>query len=394
MPAPGVRYGPVFSEAMEIPFNQPHQHGPELDYIRDAIQRAHLCGDGYYTKKCRELLAERIGAGKVLLVHSGTAALEMAALLIDCRPGDEIIMPSYTFVSTANAFVLRGGVPVFVDIRPDTQNIDETLIEAAITDRTRAICVVHYAGVACEMDAIMEIAERHRLYVIEDAAQGVGSCYRGRRLGSIGHLGCYSFHETKNVISGEGGALLVNDPSLMERAEIIREKGTNRARFFRGQVDKYTWVDVGSSYLPGEMTAAYLYAQLEHGQEINGERLKWWNMYHRALAPLEEQGVLRRPCVPEHCTHNAHMYYVLLRSMEERTRLINKLAEHGIKAVFHYIPLHSSPAGMRFGRSAGAMPHTDRTSDTLLRLPLYYDLGEEGCREVLRAGFGLEGVES
>ena len=297
MPAPGVRYGPVFSEAMEIPFNQPHQHGPELDYIRDAIQRAHLCGDGYYTKKCHELLAERTGAGKVLLVHSGTAALEMAALLIDCRPGDEIIMPSYTFVSTANAFVLRGGVPVFVDIRPDTQNIDETLIEAAITDRTRAICVVHYAGVACEMDAIMEIAGRHRLYVIEDAAQGVGSCYRGRRLGSIGHLGCYSFHETKNVISGEGGALLVNDPSLMERAEIIREKGTNRARFFRGQVDKYTWVDVGSSYLPGEMTAAYLYAQLEHGQEINGERLKWWNMYHRALAPLEEQGVLRRPCV-------------------------------------------------------------------------------------------------
>ena len=244
------------------------------------------------------------------------------------------------------------------------------------------------------MDAIMEIAERHRLYVIEDAAQGVGSCYRGRRLGSIGHLGCYSFHETKNIFSGEGGALLVNDPSLMERAEIIREKGTNRARFFRGQVDKYTWVDVGSSYLPGEMTSAYLYAQLEHGQEINGERLKWWNMYHRTLAPLEEQGVLRRPCVPEHCTHNAHMYYVLLRSMEERTRLINKLAEHGIKAVFHYIPLHSSPAGMRFGRSAGAMPHTYRTSDTLLRLPLYYDLGEEGCREVLRAGFGLEGVES
>ena len=240
MPAPGVRHGPVFSEAMEIPFNQPHQHGPELDYIRDAIQRAHLCGDGYYTKKCHELLAERTGARKVLLVHSGTAALEMAALLIDCRPGDEIIMPSYTFVSTANAFVLRGGVPVFVDIRPDTQNIDETLIEAAITDRTRAICVVHYAGVACEMDAIMEIAGRHRLYVIEDAAQGVGSCYRGRRLGSIGHLGCYSFHETKNVISGEGGALLVNDPSLMERAEIIREKGTNRARFFRGQVDKYT----------------------------------------------------------------------------------------------------------------------------------------------------------
>lgn len=378
---------------MEIPFNQPHKHGPELDYIRDAIQRAHLCGDGYYTKKCHELLMERTGAGKALLVHSGTAALEMAALLIDCRPGDEIIMPSYTFVSTANAFVLRGGVPVFVDIRPDTQNIDETLIEAAITDRTRAICVVHYAGVACEMDTIMEIARRHHLYVIEDAAQGVGSCYRGRRLGSIGHLGCYSFHETKNVISGEGGALLVNDPELMERAEIIREKGTNRAKFFRGQVDKYTWVDVGSSYLPGEMTAAYLYAQLEHGQEINGERLKWWNMYHRALEPLEKQGVLRRPCVPEHCAHNAHMYYILLNSLEERTSLIGKLAECGIKAVFHYIPLHSSPAGVRFGRCAGPMPHTDRTSETLLRLPLYYDLGEEGCREVLRAGFGLEEFE-
>ena len=377
-----------------IDFNRPAIVGNELKYIQDAVAQGMLCGDGKYTKLCSEWMKKRFDVNQVFLTTSCTHALEMAAFLCDIQPGDEVIMPSYTFVSTADAFVLRQAKIVFVDIRPDTQNIDETLIEAAITDRTRAICVVHYAGVACEMDAIMEIAERHRLYVIEDAAQGVGSCYRGRRLGSIGHLGCYSFHETKNVISGEGGALLVNDPSLMERAEIIREKGTNRARFFRGQVDKYTWVDVGSSYLPGEMTAAYLYAQLEHGQEINGERLKWWNMYHRALAPLEEQGVLRRPCIPEHCTHNAHMYYVLLRSMEERTRLINKLAEHGIKAVFHYIPLHSSPAGMRFGRSAGAMPHTDRTSDTLLRLPLYYDLGEEGCREVLRAAFGLEGVES
>lgn len=384
---PQVSFG-----AMNIPFNQPHEHGPELDYIRDAIHCAHLSGDGKYTRKCHELLVERTGAKKALLVHSGTAALEMAALLIDCRPGDEIIMPSYTFVSTANAFVLRGAVPVFVDIRPDTQNIDETLIEAAITERTRAICVVHYAGVACEMGTIMDIAHRHHLYVIEDAAQGVGSSYKGRKLGSIGHLGCYSFHETKNVICGEGGALLVNDPAFMERAEIIREKGTNRSKFFRGQVDKYTWVDVGSSYLPGEMTAAYLYAQLEYGKEINGERRKWWNMYHQALEPLEKAGVLKRPCVPEDCMHNAHMYYILLNSLEERTRLIGKLAEEGIKAVFHYIPLHSAPAGVKFGRTAGSMACTDHTSDTLLRLPLYYDLGAEGCRRVLKAGFGVEGA--
>lgn len=380
--------------AMNIPFNQPHEHGPELEYIRDAIRRAHLSGDGHYTRKCHELLMERTGAKKVLLVHSGTAALEMAALLIDCRPGDEIIMPSYTFVSTANAFVLRGAVPVFVDIRPDTQNMDETLIEAAITERTRAICVVHYAGVACEMDAIMDIARRHCLYVIEDAAQGVGSFYKGRRLGSIGHLGCYSFHETKNVISGEGGALLLNDDSLAERAEIIREKGTNRSRFFRGQTDKYTWVDIGSSYLPGEMTAAYLFAQLESEMEINEERLKWWNMYHRALEPLEKEGVLKRPCIPENCTNNAHMYYILLPSLEERSLLMDKLKEQGVTSVFHYIPLHSSPAGVRFGRSHGDLPHTDRTSDTLLRLPLYYDLGEEGCLRVLKAAFGLEDSEA
>lgn len=376
---------------MNIPFNKPHEHGPELEYIRDAIQRAHLCGDGYYTKRCHDLLAERTGARKALLVHSGTAALEMAALLIDCRPGDEIIMPSFTFVSTANAFVLRGGVPVFVDIRPDTQNIDGTLIEAAITERTKAICVVHYAGVACDMDAIMEIARRHNLYVIEDAAQGVGSSYKGARLGAIGHLGCYSFHETKNVISGEGGALLINDPVFLDRAEIIREKGTNRARFFRGQVDKYTWVDVGSSYLPGEMTAAYLYAQLEHDAEINDKRMEWWNLYHRALEPLEQAGVLKRPVIPDGCDHNAHMYYVLLNSLEERTRLIEKLAGSGIKAVFHYIPLHSSPAGVRFGRTTGELPFTDHTSETLLRLPLYYDLGEDGCRQVLKVGFGLDG---
>ena len=378
-----------------IPFNAPPVVGTELDYMQAAMNSGKLCGDGGFTRRCQQWLEQHFGSEKVLLTPSCTASLEMAALLLDIQPGDEVIMPSYTFVSTANAFVLRGAKIVFVDIRPDTMNIDETLIEAAITDKTRAIVPVHYAGVACEMDTIMALATKHNLFVVEDAAQGVMSTYKGRALGTIGHIGCFSFHETKNYTAGgEGGATLINDKKLVERAEIIREKGTNRSQFFRGQVDKYTWVDVGSSYLPGEMTAAYLYAQLEHGQEINGERLKWWNMYHRALAPLEEQGVLRRPCVPEHCTHNAHMYYVLLRSMEERTRLINKLAEHGIKAVFHYIPLHSSPAGMRFGRSAGAMPHTDRTSDTLLRLPLYYDLGEEGCREVLRAGFGLEGVES
>lgn len=375
---------------MTIPFNHPHQHGSELEYIQDVFQRAHLSGDGYYTKKCHELLEAQTGTQKALLVHSGTAALEMAALLIDCQPGDEIIMPSYTFVSTANAFVLRGGVPVFVDIRSDTQNLDEALIEEAITPRTKAICVVHYAGVGCEMDAIMKIAEKHGLYVIEDAAQGVGSFYKGRSLGSIGHLGCYSFHETKNIIAGEGGALLINDPALMERSEIIREKGTNRARFFRGQVDKYTWVDVGSSYLPCELTAAYLSAQLEHGDAINAERLRWWDIYHRALAPLEEAGKLQRPFVPDGCDHNAHMYYILLPSLEERTGLIARLAEEGIKAVFHYIPLHSSPAGRKFGRAVGDMLCTDHTGDTLLRLPLYYDLGEEGCRKVLKAGFGIE----
>ena len=376
-----------------IDFNRPAIVGKELTYIKDAVDQGMLCGDGKYTKLCSAWMKERFQVNQVFLTTSCTHALEMAAFLCDIEPGDEVIMPSYTFVSTADAFVLRGARIVFVDIRPDTMNMDENLIEQAITERTKAIVPVHYAGVACEMDAIMALAEKYHLKVVEDAAQGVEAYYHGKALGTIGDFGCYSFHETKNVISGEGGALLVNDPELMERAEIIREKGTNRAKFFRGQVDKYTWVDVGSSYLPGEMTAAYLYAQLEHGQEINGERLKWWNMYHRALEPLEKQGVLRRPCVPEHCAHNAHMYYILLNSLEERTSLIGKLAECGIKAVFHYIPLHSSPAGVRFGRCAGPMPHTDRTSETLLRLPLYYDLGEEGCREVLRAGFGLEEFE-
>ncbi len=374
---------------MNIPFNKPHEHGPELEYIRDAISRGHLSGDGYYTKLCHEWLEHRTGAKKALLTHSGTAALEMAALLLDCGPGDEVIMPSFTFVSTANAFVLRGATPVFVDIRPDTQNIDETLIEAAITERTKVICVVHYAGVACEMDTIMDIARRHGLYVVEDAAQGVCATYKGRALGSIGHLGCYSFHETKNLISGEGGALLVNDDAFVERAEIIREKGTNRSRFFRGQVDKYTWVDIGSSYLPGEMTAAYLYAQLTYAEEINAMRMKLWNMYDEALAPLEEQGLLRRPIIPADCGHNAHMYYILLPSIEKRAALIDRLADEGIKAVFHYIPLHSAPAGLQYGRTPAPMPHTDRTSDTLLRLPLFPDLGESGVGRVLDAAFGI-----
>ncbi len=374
---------------MNIPFNKPHAHGPELQYIRDAISRAHLSGDGYYTKKCHEYLESVTGAKKALLTQSGTAALEMAALLIDCGPGDEIIMPSYTFVSTANAFVLRGAKPVFTDIRPDTKNMNETLIEAAVTERTKAICVVHYAGVACEMDAIMDIARRHGLYVIEDAAQGFGAAYKGRPLGSIGHLGCYSFHETKNVISGEGGALLINDEAFIERAEIIREKGTNRSRFFRGQVDKYTWVDIGSSYLPSEITAAYLYGQLYYGDVINAERMRLWNMYHAALEPLEEQGLLKRPCIPAECSHNAHMYYIQLPSCVERNELIEKLAAADIKAVFHYIPLHSAPAGLKYGRTPAPMPHTDNTADTLVRLPLFYDLGESGVSRVLEAAFGI-----
>lgn len=351
--------------------------GRELWYIAQAHANGHLAGDGEFTNKCHIWLETSAGALKALLSHSCTAALEMAAILADIQPGDEVIMPSYTFVSTANAFVLRGGVPVFIDIRPDTLNIDEKLIEDAITPRTKAIVPVHYAGVACEMDTIVEIANRRNLLVIEDAAQGVMSAYKGKPLGCIGHLGAYSFHETKNIISGEGGALLINDKSFVERSEIIREKGTNRSQFFRGQIDKYTWVDIGSSYLPGEVIAAFLWAQMEEAQSITQKRLDIWHQYHEALFSLEIAGKLRRPIIPKSCRHNAHMYYILLESQEKRAEIIGRLKELGVHAVFHYVPLHSSPAGMKYGRVSGELRHTINLADRLLRLPLWVGMGEK-----------------
>jgi dTDP-4-amino-4,6-dideoxygalactose transaminase len=361
---------------MNIPFNKPYMTGKELGYISQAHARGHLAGDGAFTKQCNAWLEHRIGARKALLTHSCTAALEMAAILADLQPGDEVIMPSFTFVSTANAFVLRGGVPVFVDIRPDTLNIDETKIDAAVTARTRAIVVVHYAGVGCAMDAIMETARKHKLLVIEDAAQGIMSAYKGHPLGAIGHLATVSFHETKNIISGEGGALLVNAEQFMERAEIIREKGTNRSQFFRGQVDKYTWVDLGSSYLPGEITGAFLWAQMEEAEAITKRRLQMWETYHQGLAPLEEMGKIRRPIVPAECRHNAHMYYLLLPDLQRRTEFIARLKENDIGAVFHYVPLHDSPMGIKHCRTAGELPVTRETSDRLVRLPLWLGLEE------------------
>jgi dTDP-4-amino-4,6-dideoxygalactose transaminase len=369
--------------ATNIPFNKPYMTGRELWYIAQAHTNGHLAGDGMFTKKCHAWLEDRTGAHKALLTHSCTAALDMAAILADIRPGDEVIMPSYTFVSTANAFVLRGGIPVFVDIRPDTLNIDETKIEAVITPRTKAIVPVHYAGVACEMDAIMNIAQRHKLLVIEDAAQAVMSAYKGKPLGAIGHLGAYSFHETKNIISGEGGALLVNDDRFTDRAEIIREKGTNRSQYFRGQIDKYSWVDIGSSYLPGEVIAAFLWAQMEEAQNITQKRLDIWHRYHEVLAPLEDAGKLRRPIIPEGCQHNAHMYYILLESLEKRTDVIAQLNEQGVNAVFHYVPLHSSPAGRKYGRVNGEMTHTNDMADRLLRLPMWVGLTEEQQDKVI-----------
>jgi dTDP-4-amino-4,6-dideoxygalactose transaminase len=368
---------------MRIPFNKPYMTGKELWYIAQAHSLGHLAGDGSFTKKCHGWLETNTGTRKALLTHSCTAALEMAALLADLKPGDEVIMPSYTFVSTANAFVLRGAVPVFVDIRPDTMNIDETKIEAAITDRTRVIVPVHYAGVGCEMDTIMAIARKYELLVIEDAAQGVMSTYKGRPLGSIGHMGAFSFHETKNVISGEGGALLVNDASMVERAEVIREKGTNRSQFFRGQVDKYTWVDIGSSYLPGELIAAFLWAQMEEADAITRQRIALWNTYHQWMANSEAEGRLRRPIIPAHCAHNAHMYYLLLPDLEARTRFIERLKEADIICVFHYVPLHSAPAGQRYGRVHGDMTVTNEMSDRLVRLPLWLGL-EAHQTEVIR----------
>jgi dTDP-4-amino-4,6-dideoxygalactose transaminase len=371
----------------KIPFNRPYMTGKELDYIAEAHANGHLSGDGPFTRRCNAWLERATGAHRALLTHSCTAALEMAALLANLAPGDEVIMPSFTFVSTANAFVLRGAVPVFVDIRADTLNLDESLVEAAITSRTRAICVVHYAGVGCEMDAINALAERHGLLVIEDAAQGIMADYKGRALGALGHLAALSFHETKNLISGEGGALLINDPRFSERAEIIREKGTNRSQFFRGQVDKYTWVDVGSSYLPGEIVAAFLAAQMDEAERITNERLAIWGRYHAALADLEAAGRLRRPIIPAHCRHNAHMYYLLLPDLGSRTRFIDALKCNGIQPVFHYIPLHSSPAGKRYGRASGSLDITDSVSDRLVRLPLW--LGDMEQQRVIEAVRGF-----
>lgn len=372
-----------------IRFNRPFMTGKELSFIEQAHQNGHLSGDGPFTKECHTWLRESTGAKTALLTHSCTAALEMAALLLRLQPGDEVIMPSFTFVSTASAFALRGAVPVFVDIRPDTLNIDETLIEQAITTRTKAICVVHYAGVSCEMDEIMLVAQRHGLRVVEDAAQGIMSSYRGRPLGTIGDLGAFSFHETKNIISGEGGALLCRDEEFGEAAEIIREKGTNRSRFFRGQVDKYTWVDVGSSYLPGEITAAFLSAQMQEAEEITQRRLDIWNQYHAWALQHEQSDRLRRPIVPEHCTHNAHMYYMLLPSLEHRTRFIDALKARGVQAVFHYIPLHSSPAGLACGRTHGDLTVTNDISERLVRMPLWLGLESEMAHVLKQADEAL-----
>lgn len=362
---------------MTIPFNKPYLGGKELWYIAQSHAKGQMAGDGSFTKQCQAWLEQRTGTRKALLTHSCTAALEMAAILADLQPGDEVIMPSYTFVSTANAFALRGAVPVFVDIRPDTLNLDERKIEAAITPRTRAIAPVHYAGVGCDMDAIMAIGERHGLLIIEDAAQGVLARYRDRPLGAIGHLGAFSFHETKNIISGEGGALLINDPALAARAEIIREKGTNRSQFFRGQVDKYTWVDIGSSYLPGEIIAAFLWAQMEEADAITARRLALWERYHAAFGPLERAGRVRRPVIPDGCGHNAHMFYLLLRDLDDRTAFIQAMRGMDIHCVFHYVPLHSAPHGQKVGRAADDLAVTTDLADRLVRLPLWLGLEEQ-----------------
>ncbi|WP_299479833.1 dTDP-4-amino-4,6-dideoxygalactose transaminase [uncultured Roseibium sp.] len=367
-----------------IPFNWPHMTGKELYYIADAHFKGRLAGDGPFTKLCHAWIEQNSGCSKALLTHSCTAALEMAALLLDIEPGDEVIMPSYTFVSTANAFVLRGGVPVFVDIREDTLNLDERLLEAAITPRTRAIVPVHYAGVGCEMDAILSIARKHGLHVVEDAAQGVMASYKDRMLGSIGDLGTYSFHETKNVISGEGGALLVNDETLSVRAEIIREKGTDRSRFFRGEIDKYSWQEVGSSFLPGELIAAFLWAQLEEAQKITEQRLANWHYYHDLMEPLEASGILRRPIIPAECRHNAHMYYVLFAPDIDRQSVLETFKKNGIDSVFHYVPLHSAPAGMRYGRAHGNLEITNEYSERLVRLPFWTTITVEQQDEVAR----------
>ena len=368
-----------------IHFNVPPFVGKELEYVKQAIDAHKICGDGQFTKKCNAWLEERFNAQKVLLTTSGTTALDMAALMCDLQPGDEVILPSFTFSSTATAFVLAGATLVFVDVRPDTMNIDETKIEAAITEKTKVIVPVHYAGVACEMDTIMDIAKRYHLMVVEDAAQGVMSTYKGKALGTIGDFGCFSFHETKNYSMGEGGAILINDPKYNERAEILREKGTNRSKFYRGQVDKYTWIDFGDSYLPSDMNAAYLWAQLEVAEEINNDRLRIYDAYYNAFKYLEEAGKLELPIVPQGCVHNAHMFFLKCRSLEERTALINYLKDNDILAVFHYVPLHSAPAGEKFGRFHGEDVYTTAESDKLVRLPMYYKLTQEDQEKVIAA---------
>ena len=366
-----------------ISFNVPPIVGTEEKYINEAINNHKICGDGSFTKKCSEWMQKKFNAHEVLLTTSCTSALEMSALLIDIKPGDEIIMPAYTFVSTANAFVLRGAKIVFVDIRPDTMNIDEKLIEDAITEKTKAIVPVHYAGVGCEMDKILEIAKKHNLKVIEDAAQGVMAKYKDKYLGTIGDIGCYSFHETKNYSMGEGGALILKDGSYRDLAEIIREKGTNRNQFFRGQVDKYTWVEYGSSYLPSDLNAAYLWAQLLKAEEINEDRLSTWNFYNDNLEDLEKKGFIERPFIPKECKHNAHMYYIKAKDLDERTKLIKYLKENGVETVFHYVPLHTAPAGKKYGRFNGEDKYTTKESNRLLRLPMYYRLTQEDKEKVV-----------
>ena len=371
---------------MRISFNRPPFVGKETEYIKEAVEKnGMICGDGPFTKKCSQWMKERFQTKNVLLTPSCTHALEMAAFLADIQPGDEVIMPSYTFVSTADAFVLRGATCVFVDIRPDTMNIDETKIEEAITEKTKAIVPVHYAGVSCAMDEIMAIAKKYNLKVVEDAAQGVNAFYKGKALGTIGDFGCYSFHETKNYSMGEGGAILFQDDRYLEPAEILREKGTNRSQYFRGQIDKYTWVGYGSSYLPSDMNAAYLWAQLEEADKINDKRLSIWNFYHEELKELEDKGVLERPYIPEYATHNAHMYYIKVKDLRVRTKLLAYLKERGILSVFHYVPLHSATAGKKFGRFHGEDVYTTKESERLCRLPMYYSLSLEEAAEVVKA---------
>jgi len=375
-----------------IPFNVPPCTGNEMKYIAEVIAAHKICGDGVFTKRCNEWMENRFQAHKVLLTTSGTTALDMASLLCELKPGDEVILPSFTFSSSATAFANYGAKLVFVDVRPDTMNIDETKIESAITDKTKVILVMHYAGVACEMDTIMDIARRHGLLVVEDAAQGVMSSYKGKALGTIGDFGCYSFHETKNYSMGEGGAVLVNNPAYVERAEILREKGTNRSKFFRGQVDKYTWVDIGDSFLPSELNAAYLWAQLEMADEINEDRLNSWQRYWDAFQDLAADGRVTLPTIPADCVHNAHMFYIKCKDLQERTALISFLKDRGILAVFHYVPLHSAPAGLRFGRFSGEDVYTTAESDRLVRLPMYYKLTIEDQDRVIKAVRDFYGV--